>query len=43
MDKEEINKKTQSMYEIYSPEKEKQYGVLGIRIKIDTDNRQSLF
>jgi len=30
---EEIKKKVQGMYEIYSPEKEKQYGVLGIRIK----------
>ena len=33
-DEEEIKRKIQSMYEIYSPEKEKQYGVLGIRIKI---------
>ncbi len=33
-DEEEIKRKTQSMYEIYSREKEKQYGVLGIRIKI---------
>ena len=37
-DEEEIKRKTQSMYEIYSPEKEKQYGVLGIKIKIDIEN-----
>lgn len=36
-DEEEIKRKTQSMYEIYSPEKEKQYGVLGIKIKIDIE------
>ena len=36
-DEEEIKRKTQSMYEIYSSEKEKQYGVLGIRIKIDIE------
>lgn len=36
-DEEEIKRKIQSMYEIYSPEKEKQYGVLGIRIKIDIE------
>ena len=36
-DEEEIKRKIQSMYEIYSPEKEKQYGVLGIKIKIDTE------
>ena len=32
-DEEEIMKKTESMYEIYSPEKEKKYGVLGIGIR----------
>ena len=32
-EEEEIKRKIQSMYEIYSPEKEKQYGVLGIKIK----------
>ena len=37
-DEEEIERKTKSMYEIYSPEKEEQYGVLGIRIKIDIEN-----
>lgn len=36
-DEEEIKRKTQSMYEIYSRKKEKQYGVLGIRIKIDIE------
>lgn len=36
-DEEEIKRKTQSMYDIYSREKEKQYGVLGIRIKIDIE------
>ena len=31
---EEILEKTKSMYDIYSPEREKQYGVLGIKIEI---------
>ena len=35
-DEEEIARKTNAMYEIYSPEKEQQYGILGI--KINTDN-----
>lgn len=35
---EEIIRKTKSMYNIYSPEKEQQYGVLGIKIKINIDN-----
>lgn len=35
--KEEITKKIKKMYEIYSPEKEKDYGVLGIKIKINID------
>lgn len=26
------------MHKIYSPEKEEQYGVLGIKVKINTDN-----
>jgi len=37
-DEEEIKRKTKAMYQIYSPEKEQQYGVLGIRIKINIDN-----
>ena len=37
-DKEEIIRKTNSMYEIYSPEKEQQYGILGIKIRINTDD-----
>ena len=37
-DEEEIARKTNAMYKIYSPEKEHQYGVLGIGIKINTDN-----
>ena len=37
-DEEEIARKTKAMYEIYSPEKEQQYGVLGIRIKINIDS-----
>ena len=37
-DEEEITKKTKAMYEIYSPEKEQQYGILGIKIKINVDN-----
>ncbi len=36
-DKEEIERKTQNMYKIYSPEKEQQYGVIGIKIKINID------
>ena len=31
-DEEEIEGKTKSIHEIYSPEKEQQYGVLGIKI-----------
>lgn len=31
---EEILEKTKSMYDIYSPEREKKYGVLGIKIEI---------
>ena len=37
-DEEEIARKTNAMYKIYSPEKEHQYGVLGIGIKINVDN-----
>ena len=37
-DEEEIARKTKAMYEIYSPEKEQQYGVLGIKIKINIDS-----
>ena len=37
-DEEEISKKTKAMYEIYSPEKEQKYGILGIKIKINVDN-----
>ena len=33
-DEEEIKRKTKAMYEIYSPEKEKQYGVIGIKISL---------
>ena len=38
LDEEEIIRKTKSMYQYYSPEKEKEYGVLGIKIKINIDN-----
>ena len=31
---EEIKRKTKSMYNYYLPEKEKEYGVLGIKIKL---------
>ena len=31
-DEEEIKRKTKAMYEIYSPEKEKEYGIIGIKI-----------
>ena len=34
-DEEEIKKKINSMYEYYSHEKEKQYGVLGIKISLN--------
>lgn len=37
-DEEEIIRKIKEMHEIYTPEKEKQYGVLGIKIKINADN-----
>lgn len=37
-DEEEITRKTKAIYEIYSPEKEQQYGILGIKIKINVDN-----
>lgn len=40
-DKEEIIRKTKAMYQIYSPEKEKEYGILGIKIKINIDNLKS--
>lgn len=33
-DTEEITEKTKTMYEIYPPEKEKKYGVLGIKISL---------
>lgn len=33
-DETEIENKVKRMYEIYSPEKEKKYGVLGIEIKL---------
>ena len=34
-DEEEIIRKTKLMYNYYLPEKEKQYGVLGIKIKLE--------
>ena len=37
-DEQEITRKTKAMYEIYSPEKEQQYGILGIKIKINVDD-----
>ena len=33
-DESEATEKANGMYEIYSPDKEKQYGVLGIKIKL---------
>ena len=36
-DEEEIENMTKGMYEIYSLEKERQYGVLGIKIKVKND------
>ena len=35
---EAAEEKADSMYTIYTPEEEKEYGVLGIRIKIDVDD-----
>lgn len=35
---EAAEEKANSMYTIYTPEEEKEYGVLGIRIKIDVDD-----
>ena len=37
-DEEEIKRKTKSIYEIYSPEKEQQYGALGIKILVITNS-----
>ena len=37
-DEEEIKSKTKSMYNFYSPEKEKEYGVLGIKISLLKNN-----
>lgn len=37
-DEKEIIQKTKSMHTIYSPKKEQQYGILGIKIKINVDN-----
>ena len=37
-DEEEILGKTKAMHEFYSYEKEQEYGVLGIKIKINVDN-----
>ena len=37
-DEKEIIRKTEAMYKIYSPEKEQQYGIIGIKIKINVDN-----
>ena len=33
-DKDEIKRKTTSMYQYYSPDEEKQYGVVGIKISL---------
>ena len=38
IDEEEIKRRTKAMHEFYSEEREQQYGVLGIKIKINTDN-----
>ena len=38
LDEEEIIRKTKSMHQYYSPEKKKEYGVLGIKIKINVDS-----
>ncbi len=33
-DEQEIKRKTNSMYQYYSPEKEKEYGVIGIKVSL---------
>ena len=38
IDENEIKSKSTSMYKYYSLEKEKEYGVLGIKIKINIEN-----
>ena len=38
LDEEEIIRKTKSMHQYYSTEKEKEYGILGIKIKINVDS-----
>ena len=38
LDEEEIIRKTKYMYQYYSTEKEKEYGALGIKIKINVDS-----
>ena len=37
-DENEIKRKSKSMEQYYSHDKEKEYGVLGIKVKINTDN-----
>lgn len=40
-DEEEIKRKNNAMHKIYSTEKEQQYGILGIKIKINIDDLKS--
>ncbi len=42
-DEEEINRKTKSMYQYYTPEKEKEYGVIGIKISLIKDKKENLY
>ena len=37
-DEKEVERKTKSMYQIYSKEKEKEYGVVGIKISLLSNN-----
>lgn len=43
IDEEEILRKTNAMHEFYSLEKEQQYGVLGIKIKINVDDLKHIY
>jgi len=42
-DKEEIERKSNAMYDIYTKKQEEKYGVLGIKIKLEEDNCEDDF
>lgn len=41
-DEEEIKKKTASMYKYYSPENEKEYGVVGIKLSLISSGKKQI-